>query len=96
MNHPAPSPPLPAAVLPPCAPDVLTVRPLGDHAVAVTLADGRSGTLDLSWLLGYPAFARLREPQYFARVAIAYGTLAWPDGEDVSPESVSARLRGAA
>jgi len=93
MNQPAPSLQLAADALPPCAPDVVAVRALGDHTVAVTLADGRNGTLDLSWLLGYPAFARLRDLQYFSRVGIAYGTLAWPDGEDVSPESVSVRLR---
>lgn len=40
------------------------------------------------------AAMRLREPGYFSRVSIAWGALTWPEGEDVSPESVAAQLVG--
>jgi len=78
--------------LPPCAPDVVRARALDHLTLAVELDDGRSGVLDLGWLLDYPAFARLRQPTYLARVGVAWGALTWPEGEDISPESVSARL----
>lgn len=77
----------------PCAPDVLSATAVGSATLQVRLADGRTGLLDVTWLLEYPAFARLKEAGYFSRVAVALGTVTWPEGEDISPESVSARLK---
>ena len=81
-----------AATTLPCAPDAVAVRVVDAHTLAVELRDGRRGLLDLRWLMDYPAFERLRDPAYCSQVSIAWGALAWPDGEDVSPESVAARL----
>ena len=91
-----PTPPVAAdpAALPPCAPDAISVRVVDGHTVEVELQDGRRGRLDLRWLMACPAFERLREPAYFSRVSIAWGALTWPEGEDVSPESVAARMVG--
>jgi hypothetical protein len=74
------------------APDVVAVHVLDGVTLHLTLADGRAGTLDLRWLLDAPAFARLRDPSYLRRAAIAFGTVTWPGGEDLSPESIAARL----
>jgi hypothetical protein len=76
----------------PTAPDVLTVRPRPDGQLAITLADGRAGTFDVRPLLAWPAYAQLAQPGYFARAFVAYGTVCWPDGEDLAPETVAARL----
>lgn len=76
----------------PCAPAVVGVAVVNDTLLEVQLANGRAGLLDISWLLGWPAFARLKDAGYFRRVGIAFGTVSWPDGEDISPESVAARL----
>ncbi len=102
IEHPSENP-LNSALLPaasllvagpePCAPDVVSATAVGNATLQVSLADGRTGLLDVTWLLAYPAFARLKEPGYFRSVAVAFGTVTWPEGEDISPESVSARLR---
>lgn len=89
MNQTEPQtlPPLPAV-----APDVEQVQVLDDGHLRVSLADGRTGTLDLTWLLGAPAYAALNDPAYLRRARVEWGTVTWPNGEDLSPESISMRL----
>lgn len=78
------------------APDVEYVRVLDDHQLLVSLTDGRTGTLDLTWLLGAPAYSALNDPAYVRRARVEWGTVTWPNGEDLSPESISLRLQPAA
>lgn len=78
--------------LEPMAPEIVAARALADTQLAVELTDGRKGTFDVQPFLHYPAFMQLANATYFRRVFIAHGTVCWPDGEDFSPETVSARL----
>jgi Protein of unknown function (DUF2442) len=38
--------------------------------------------------LAYPVFERLREPSFFALVQPDHGTVSWPGGIDLDPDSV--------
>jgi hypothetical protein len=63
----------------------------GDYKIAVTFNDGLERTLDFApWLKG-PVFEPLRDPAYFRRFFIDGGTVTWPNGADIAPETIYAR-----
>jgi hypothetical protein len=72
--------------------DVISVRALPDHRLAVDLADGRRGVFDIRPFLDQPGLQRLKDPAYFASVGIRFGALTWPDEEDIAPDTLSAHL----
>ena len=74
------------------APDVVRVAVIDDQTLAIELDDGRSGSLNIGWLRDLPAYERLRNPSYFRMAAVEFGTVVWPEGEDLSPESIAVRL----
>ncbi len=43
--------------------------------------------MDVSLYLAYPVFERLREPGFFALVQTDHGTVSWPGGIDLDPDS---------
>lgn len=73
--------------------DVMTVRALPDHKLAVALSDGRRGVFDLRPFLDRPGLQRLKNPAYFASVDVRFGALTWPQGEDITPDTLVAHLQ---
>ncbi|MBM3934775.1 MAG: DUF2442 domain-containing protein [SAR202 cluster bacterium] len=69
---------------------VVEVTVIGDYMLALTFDDGSSRTVSLQHLLNGPAFEMHRDPVYFARVSIdtVAGTVAWPNGVDIAPETL--------
>ena len=56
--------------------------------IHVTFSDDVQGTVDLqSWLDG-PIFEPLKDRNYFKRFFIDGGTVAWPNGADIAPETL--------
>ena len=77
-------------------PEVTAVEVLDHHRLRLTFADGTAGVVDLSHLAARgPIFAPLRDPEYFARVRVdpEGGTIVWPNGADVAPETLYAAVR---
>lgn len=65
----------------------------GEHKIHLSFNDGISGTVDFSdWLQG-PVFEPLKDPAYFARFFIDGGTVAWPNGADIAPETLHERAQ---
>lgn len=65
--------------------------------IYVTFSDDVQGTVDLqSWLEG-PIFEPLKDRSYFQRFFIDGGTVAWPNGADIAPETLyeAVKLAGA-
>ena len=61
-------------------------------------ANGVESTVDFaSWLEG-PVFEPLKDVEYFKRFFLEAGTVAWPNGADIAPETLYERAtsRGAA
>ena len=69
-------------------PCVVRAEYAGDHRIHLVFHDGREKTLDFSaWLVG-PVFEPLRDPAYFQRFFLEAGTVNWPNGADIAPETL--------
>lgn len=62
----------------------------GPHCLRLAFNDGTGKAVDVRPLLEGPVFEPLREPAYFARVALdpLCGTVVWPNGADFAPEAL--------
>ncbi len=72
--------------------DVTTVHAMPDYRLAVELADGRKGIVDLRPFLDRPGLQRLKDPAYFSTVGVRLGALTWPQEEDIAPDTLLAHL----
>jgi hypothetical protein len=60
----------------------------GDHRIRLRFSDGVSKTVDFSrWLRG-TVFQPLKDVAEFRRFFIAGGTICWPNGADIAPETL--------
>ncbi|HZF12570.1 MAG TPA: DUF2442 domain-containing protein [Thermoanaerobaculia bacterium] len=74
-------------------PIVLRAEYCGGFRIRVIFNDGLETTIDFSeWLEG-PIFEPLKDPQYFERFFIDGGTVAWPNGADIAPETLYERAK---
>ena len=69
-------------------PRVIAVTPLEGHALLVQFNNVEQRRLDVSPYLVYPVFERLRELGFFALTQTDHGTVTWPGGIDLAPDSV--------
>jgi hypothetical protein len=75
--------------------DITAVEVIGKYRLRLTFADGTVGDVDFSGREWRGVFAPLRDPSYFARVAVdpEAGTIAWPNGTDMAPEPLYEEAR---
>jgi len=74
-------------------PVVLHAEYRGEFKIRVVFNDGVEGTIDFSdWLTG-PVFEPLKDPSYFARFFVEGGTVTWPNGADIAPETIHERAK---
>jgi Protein of unknown function (DUF2442) len=76
---------------------VTAVEVLDGHRVRLAFEDGSVGDVDLTHLLSRgPVFEPLRDPAYFRQVRVdpEGGTIVWPNGADVAPETLYAAVHG--
>jgi hypothetical protein len=69
---------------------IVEVEVVGEHRLRLAFEDGVSGELDASNWDWSGVFEPLRDPVCFARVELdeELGTISWPDGADVAPETL--------
>ncbi len=73
------------------SPRVSAARPLAGRSVELTFQDGIIRTLDLSPLLWGPVFSEIAvDDALFGRVYVdeELGTICWPNGADLAPETL--------
>lgn len=59
------------------------------YSVMVVFDDGMRAVIDLSdYPDRGPVFAPLRDPNFFRQARIEGGTIAWPNGADIAPETL--------
>lgn len=77
-------------------PTVTSAEYRGEYKIRLVFNDGVEGTVDFSdWLTG-PVFEPLKDVDYFARFFIEGGTVAWPNGADIAPETLHERAKASA
>lgn len=64
---------------------IVRAEPLGGYRIRVTFSNGDVGVRDFSDLVdaGGPMVQPLRDVEFFGRVFIQMGVLAWPNGFDL-------------
>ncbi len=71
-------------------PTVTRAEYRGGHRIHLTFHDGTSSTIDFDqWLVG-PIFEPLEDAEYFQRFFLDGGTVSWPNGADIAPETLYA------
>jgi len=74
-------------------PAVVRAEYRGRYLIHVAFNDGVEKTLDFSsWLEG-PVFEPLLDTAYFQRFFLEAGTLTWPNGADIAPETLYDRAK---
>ncbi len=81
--------------------EIRSVEHLGDFRLRLAFADGLVTEIDLADKLSGavgPVLAALRDPGLFAQVAVnpELGTIVWPNGADLAPDALHARVVGVA
>ena len=69
-------------------PTVIRAEYRGGFRIHVTFNDNSERTIDFRRWLDGPVFEPLKAPQYFRRFFIDGGTVAWPNGADIAPETL--------
>jgi len=69
-------------------PSVVRAEYRGGHRIHLWFNDGREKTIDFGqWLQG-PVFEPLKDTTYFQRFFVEAGTVSWPNGADIAPETL--------
>jgi hypothetical protein len=74
--------------------DVVEVIPEPNYRLFVRFKDGLAGHIKLERELLTGALAPLLDPQFFNRVYIDCGAVAWPGDIDLAPDAMYAQLAG--
>ena len=65
----------------------------GEYKIELIFADETKGVVDFEdWLHG-PVFEPLRDVNEFQRFFIDAGTIVWPNGADIAPETLYERAK---
>ena len=74
-------------------PIVIRAEYRGGYRIHLVFNDGVEGTVDFApWLEG-AIFEPVKDCAYFERFFLEGGTVAWPNGADVAPETLYARAK---
>jgi hypothetical protein len=77
--------------------DVVSVQPLDDYRLRLQFEDGVEGVVDVADLIESTGiFAPFKDRAYFVQVAVNpdVGTICWPNGADIDPDVLYARVSG--
>lgn len=67
---------------------VVAVSANDDFSLDLEFDDGSVKRFDVKPYLDYGVFNELKDVNYFKRVKIAFGTVQWPNEQDISPETL--------
>ena len=67
---------------------VVAARANDDFSLDIKFDDGSVKRFDVRPYLEYGIFQELKDKDYFKRVKVAFGTVQWPNEQDISPETL--------
>jgi len=75
--------------------EVIEVRYVRDYTLWLCFQDGACGEVDIAPSFKGPVFEPLRDIEFFKQVRVdsEIGTIVWPNGADVAPETLHERLQ---
>lgn len=72
----------------PLNPRVMDATPLSGHRVLLRFSNGEQGIYDFKKFLDRGVFKELRDEHYFRQVKADHGTVVWPNGQDLCPDTL--------
>ena len=76
--------------------EVISIEYRQGYVYHITFDDGLQGEVDFSAYVGRgPVFAPFKDTSFFQRAGIEGGTIAWPNGADIAPETLYERVEKA-
>jgi hypothetical protein len=69
-------------------PSIKSVSPSADYVIIVEFDNGAIGHLDMKPFLSFGVFKRIKDPEIFNQVRVAFDSVEWPSGIDLDPEFV--------
>jgi hypothetical protein len=67
---------------------VLDARANEDFSLDLKFDDGSVKRFDVTPYLNLGVFRELKDTDYFKQVTIAFGTVQWPNEQDISPDTL--------
>jgi len=69
-------------------PSVIRAEYRGGYRIRLTFNDNSEKTIDFQQWLDGPIFEPLKDPDYFRKFFLDGGTVVWPNGADIAPETL--------
>ena len=69
-------------------PRVKSVIANKDYTLLITFENGEIKTFDMRPYLDFGVFVELKDKNYFGQVKAFMGTIAWPNGQDICPDTL--------
>ena len=69
-------------------PSVVSAEYEDGYRIRLCFSEGTVKTVDFRKWLNGPVFEPLKDPSYFRRFFLDAGTVVWPNGADIAPETL--------
>lgn len=69
-------------------PRVKKVVPKDDYTLHITFDNEVQKVFDMKPLLDFGVFGELKNLEYFKKVKRVHGSIAWPHGQDICPDTL--------